>query len=567
MANFSKSFNFRNGVQVDEDNLVVNSNGLVGIGTSVPTEFLDVRGTAKVVGLVTASQIYSGIATIVSLNSTGANISGVLTASSIRLGTGPLISTLVGYATDAWVITASGITTTVNVGIGSTTDPTQKLDVSGSLLVSDNITCTSGDITATSGNLIVSSGDVTISAGNINISLGSINVSSGNINAPSGIITASSFSGSLNANNLTSGTVSNSRLPSNLNISGIITASQGFVGNITGTASTAQSLTGSPNITVTNITASNINSSGIITATTKLYTESIGIGTSAPSSDIQIKRSGQAKLQVTSDTNASLIGLGRSDTITGYNGILRYGNTSALFPYSTPYSLDILNYGSDNINFYLEASNVSAGTTGSFHWHRKPNFARLMTLTYDGKLGIGVTQPSNTLEVVGTSTVTSDAYFGNDVKINGDLTVSGNLAPNSLTISEIQSNVVGNVFASSGISTFSDLQVTEFTTLTSVIANTIGIGTDAISEYYDLDLTNGTGGFRTIGIGTTVARCAVDLADAGKGVSYNQFSYMILPRLSNSDRVGLTTVSGAVIFNTTTNKFQGYTGSAWVDFH
>ena len=53
MANIRKSFNFRNGVQVDEDNLIVNSNGLVGIGTSVPTEVLDVRGTVKVVGVAT----------------------------------------------------------------------------------------------------------------------------------------------------------------------------------------------------------------------------------------------------------------------------------------------------------------------------------------------------------------------------------------------------------------------------------------------------------------------------------------------------------------------------------
>ena len=32
MANINKSFNFRNGVQVDEDNFLVNSLGLVGIG-------------------------------------------------------------------------------------------------------------------------------------------------------------------------------------------------------------------------------------------------------------------------------------------------------------------------------------------------------------------------------------------------------------------------------------------------------------------------------------------------------------------------------------------------------
>ena len=58
MASIRKSFSFRNGVQVDEDNFIVNANGLVGIGTSVPSEFLDVRGTAKVVGLTTTNDLF-----------------------------------------------------------------------------------------------------------------------------------------------------------------------------------------------------------------------------------------------------------------------------------------------------------------------------------------------------------------------------------------------------------------------------------------------------------------------------------------------------------------------------
>ena len=49
MANIKKTFNFRNGVQVDDDNLIVNQTGLVGIGTTVPTEALDVRGKVKVI--------------------------------------------------------------------------------------------------------------------------------------------------------------------------------------------------------------------------------------------------------------------------------------------------------------------------------------------------------------------------------------------------------------------------------------------------------------------------------------------------------------------------------------
>ena len=68
MANIRKSFNFRNGVQVDNDNFVVNSNGLVGIGTSAPQHFLDVYGTAKVTGLTTSSSLgVSGVRTFMEI--------------------------------------------------------------------------------------------------------------------------------------------------------------------------------------------------------------------------------------------------------------------------------------------------------------------------------------------------------------------------------------------------------------------------------------------------------------------------------------------------------------------
>ena len=41
MANIKKNFNFRNGVQVDDDdNLLVTDTGLVGIGTTIPKRLL-----------------------------------------------------------------------------------------------------------------------------------------------------------------------------------------------------------------------------------------------------------------------------------------------------------------------------------------------------------------------------------------------------------------------------------------------------------------------------------------------------------------------------------------------
>ncbi len=57
MANIRKSFNFRNGVQVDNDNFIVNANGLVGIGTSTPTESLDLIGNAQISGLTTTTNL------------------------------------------------------------------------------------------------------------------------------------------------------------------------------------------------------------------------------------------------------------------------------------------------------------------------------------------------------------------------------------------------------------------------------------------------------------------------------------------------------------------------------
>jgi len=59
MANIRKSFNFRNGLQVDTDKFVVNSNGLVGIGTSNPENYsLSVHGDTKIVGIITTKHIF-----------------------------------------------------------------------------------------------------------------------------------------------------------------------------------------------------------------------------------------------------------------------------------------------------------------------------------------------------------------------------------------------------------------------------------------------------------------------------------------------------------------------------
>ena len=64
MADIRKTFNFRAGVQVDDDVFIVRGEQ-VGIGTTIPTEALDVRGNLKVVGILTSqhTDFSAGIST------------------------------------------------------------------------------------------------------------------------------------------------------------------------------------------------------------------------------------------------------------------------------------------------------------------------------------------------------------------------------------------------------------------------------------------------------------------------------------------------------------------------
>ena len=575
MANYNKSFNFRNGVQVDDDNFVVNPNGLVGIGTSIPREFLDVYGTAKITGLVTTTSLaVTGISTFYNDVKVGSAITlspstGAVSATAFY-GNGSTLSNIVGYSTEAWIINSArtGLSTSLNVGIG-TTNPQYSFQVGQNPLTGNGF---------------------------------SVDGATGNVKT-TGIITATKFSGpgdevtSINASAITSGTLDNARLPSSISVSGTIGATSGFSGNLSGTASLASNLTGSPSINVATLNSTNIisgiSSVGISTVSTRLYAESVGVGTNSPSSDVHIRRTSTSTLQLTSDSAEAIIAIGRSTALTENNGALRFGNTSALFPYSNVYSLDILNYGRGNINHYLEASNVSAAGTGSFYWHRKPNFDQLMTLTYNGNLGIGVTLPTNNLHVVGTSTVTSNSYVGNNLYvknnliINNDLTVNGTFTSTGSISANLSGNVTGNLTGnvnSSGLSTFSQAKITTNLGIGEVastyqlevgsgsskvvISNSaIGINTTTIATGAGLDASQVFGLLQGVGVGTTSPSSYADFSNAGNGLLNDSGRFMLPPLLTTTQRTGLSTVAGAVIYNTQTNRHQGYNGTAWFDFY
>ena len=69
-----------------------------------------------------------------------------------------------------------------------------------------------------------------------------------------------------------------------------------------------------------------------------------------------------------------------------------------------------------------------------------------------------------------------------------------------------------------------------------------------------------SGGAIKLGVGLTAPTEALDVNGAGKYTSFVQFG-----SFTNAQRNALTAANGMIIYNSETNKFQGYEGGAWVN--
>ena len=673
MANYNKQFNFRNGVQVDDNNFVVSPTGLVGIGTTIPTQSLDVHGNITVTGFVTATTLIgkslevSGGINVDTLNLTslvGGGVSirnGIITATDVSFGVPGIVTYygdaryLQGMPTSQWVDVDAGLGYTSiyaagNVGVG-TTDPRFTFQVGGN---ADNALAGFG-----TGVGISSGGDVLIT----------------------GITTSGTFVGigsdiqDLDASKIVYGTISNDRIPVLLNSklphdivvgggltvtddlavigvatavhfesdtiqSGIITATTTFEGSLTGVASSASTLVGTPDIVVGVVTANTIFASSFVgtvtgtastatslTADAEVYIEDLtvgvatvtvlGIGTDyltgrvaigsdalGVNSDILIRRVGYtttpASLRLISEKDTSTISIGRSDSLIGWNAVLKYGDDDG--NYTTPYSLDIINYGDGNINSRLQAGTVGVDT-GSFYWHNST--APIMALTYDGNLGIGITHPEYDLDVTGsvrsTGIVTAtDLYLTGSGIVETDLTVEGSLNITGGLTANITGNLTGNVNSTTGISTFRSVSVTQ-----TITADKIGIGTDisgqslafAVNDEINSFIINPQGqvGIRTeylvggvsginapttisvfgaIGVATNTFAsgnpCVVDFGNVGvaNDPAFGTREYMRVPRVTAAQIAAFTGLQGGeIVYDTDNNVHKGYNGTTWNDLY
>ncbi len=633
MANIRKSFNFRNGVQVDNDRFVVSPTGRVGIGTSSPSVYLlNVFGDTRTTGLTTTRDLYvtqnvevGGITTVGFLTASEVSVSSTVTAASF-VGDGGGLTGVIASGTGVVIQddgSSVGTGGTINFGSNISVSPVSVGVVTVSVTnvtgnVNGNLT---GDVTGNvTGDL---TGDVTGNvAGNLT---GNVNALSGistfvevkigtAITMSAGIVTATTFEGNTNATKLATGTIPDARFPATLP-----TASGANLTNLNGsnissgtiaaarvetlnqnTTGTAANLSGTPNVILGVTTTGNLSSqtiTGTSIAGIGLSVTSIGIGTASPANTFQQRETGATELQVTSDTASASVTIGREPGVNNTNNAeFRYGHDTSGFPFSNEQSLDIINYGTGNFNYYLSANNAGA-SVGSYIWHKGSNNSQLMSLTKDGDLGIGITNPTHKLNVQGISTFTDTAYFNGDVTIDGSLSASfqGNLLNSSsdviVNVSERLLN--GNVNITSGISTFNKVSAGSTVHTPNLIVGGNLVSVDSVSHIVTVNASqqrfyvdeNGALGISTtlsfgsdiginaldkfavlggVSVGSTIPKCAVDFADAGTvGIGTTQ-PYFLPPKLTTSTRNGIGgTVTGATIYNTNLNKLQVYTGSAW----
>ena len=690
MANIKKNFNFRNGVQVDDDNLLVTSTGLVGIGTTIPVEALDVRGNVIITGFTSATSQNVGFLTVATLEPTkiiGAGISvvsGIVTAS----GTGIITffgdaSNLLGMPTSQWedVDVGLGFTsiynTGGNVGVG-TEDPRTTVQVGGNVDAGErgvgissagNINAT-GIITASSfvgdftGNIVSAStfsGNIDLNADidvdghtNLdNVSITGITTFTGDVDLNAdidvdghtnldnvSIVGVTTFAGNVDINadidvdghtnldNLSVAGVSTfssvieapagmNKVPSlYMNQSNLPSAADyhGMFAHVhsTGRGYYAHAMnwyelvnkdlygvvgagTERYNIGITTISDLIVSNSatfnGSFNATTievpnATVTSKLGVGTTdTPAGDLQVTKSSLAEIQICSTGSVAQLNVGKEvGTSKTHTSQIRFGGGAGA-PYSASgTSLDIINYDTGNFNYHLSGNNAGA-VAGDFHWHKGINSVRLMTLTgIGGSLGIGNTQPAKELDVTGAGNFTGDVTVGNNLTVGGALlgNVQGTLTGN------VSGTLQGNSNTTVGISTLNNLTIAGIVTAAQASITSIGIGTnpeanrplrinDAVDERIFVTST-GSIGIRTseilpgvvinaitsnvslggVGVGVTQFTAAVDLQSAGTAAN----RFVILPRVSST--AGLQNpVSGAVVYNTTTNRVQFYNGSSW----
>ena len=184
-----------------------------------------------------------------------------------------------------------------------------------------------------------------------------------------------------------------------------------------------------------------------------------------------------------------------------------------------------------------------------------------MTLTHTGRLGIGVTEPEQTLRVVGITSILGNTFVEGDFHVSANTIFDGNLniptgtltlntALSADVIGDVTGDLTGNVNATAGLSTFNYINMNG-----SSYTQAGGVALDASTQ---------TASFRNVGVGTTDPSSGADFKLCGQ--TYND-RFLIMPRVTTDERELIQEPEGgSVIYNSTSDRLEVYIVgvSTWV---
>lgn len=176
---------------------------------------------------------------------------------------------------------------------------------------------------------------------------------------------------------------------------------------------------------------------------------------------------------------------------------------------------------------YLDSSLVGSGGSGTY-------------LPSSGGTGGTASDSFRTIAVSGQSSVVADSATDTLTLVGaGGITITTNATTDTIT------------FTGSGSDTLATVTARGASTNTAIVVN------NTISA--DSFITTGTG------TPTIESTTNIDI-DAGVAVRIVNGT-LRLKNYTSTQRDGLTPANGDMIYNTTTNKFQGYANGSWVDLH